>query len=68
MFFFFRCNIADCIYVSLDMSEMKQYFDEHVDSIYWLFKNYKLENGVENYRDAYRCHFKTSKNVDISVA
>lgn len=46
------------------MLEMKQHSDEHVDSVYWSFKDRDLEDRVANYCDACHGHFKTAKHLD----
>jgi len=46
------------------MLEMKQHSDEHVDSVYWSFKDRNLEDRVANYCDACNGHFKTVKHLD----
>lgn len=61
---FIRCTAADCSYLALDMLEMKQHSDEHVDSVYWSFKDRNLEDRVANYCDACNGHFKTIKHLD----
>lgn len=46
------------------MLEMKQHSDEHVDSVYWSFRERNLEDRVANYCDACQGHFKTEKHLD----
>jgi len=64
IFVFVRCTATDCSYLALDMLEMKQHSDEHVDSVYWSFKDRDLEDSVANYCDLCRGHFKTAKHLD----
>lgn len=46
------------------MLEMKQHSDEHVDSVYWSFKDRDLEDRVANFCDTCRGHFKTAKHLE----
>jgi len=59
-----RCNAAECSYLALDMLEMKQHSDEHVDSVYWSFKDQDLEDSVANYCDFCNGHFKSAKHLE----